>query len=146
MKTPKNIGGYERIGIGANIRKWRGIKGIKQKDLASALRLSEASISNMENDMTNLTLSQIEDLAIALEIEVGQLFSDPGEVLAAELPSREPADGDRHVLMDRELVYALIGSIHQKDEQLRHRLEQVMHCIDSLSGQALRLHASPRPN
>ena len=33
MKYKMNIGGYERMKIGANIRKWRSVKDIKQKDL-----------------------------------------------------------------------------------------------------------------
>ena len=57
MKKKNNVGGYERIKIGTNIRKWRGIKDMKQKDLASALRMSEAAISNIENDLTDVTLS-----------------------------------------------------------------------------------------
>ena len=39
MKKRNNIAGYERIKIGSNIRKWRNIKEIKQKDLASSMRL-----------------------------------------------------------------------------------------------------------
>ena len=76
MKTRKNAGGYERLRIGSNIRKWRNIKEVKQKDLASALKMSEAAISNMENDLTDLTLSQLEDISVTLDIEIEKLFFD----------------------------------------------------------------------
>ena len=74
MKTRKNAGGYERLRIGSNIRKWRNIKEVKQKDLATALKMSEAAISNMENDLTDLTLSQLEDISVTLDIEIEKLF------------------------------------------------------------------------
>jgi transcriptional regulator with XRE-family HTH domain len=59
MKSRKNVDGYERLKIGNNIRKWRGIKGIKQKDSAASMKLSEAAISNFENDLSDITLSQM---------------------------------------------------------------------------------------
>jgi transcriptional regulator with XRE-family HTH domain len=71
MKKKNNIDGYERLRIGSNIRKWRNMKEMKQKDLAAALRLSEAAVSNMENDLTDFSLSQLEDIALILEIEIG---------------------------------------------------------------------------
>ena len=74
MKTKKNIDGYERLKIGSNIRKWRTLKDIKQKDLAESLKLSEAAISNLENDLTDITLSQLEDISLAIDIPVETLF------------------------------------------------------------------------
>ena len=120
MKKKNNAGGYERIKVGANIRKWRSIKEVKQKDLAHGLRLSEAAVSNLENDLTDITLSQLEDIAIVLDIEVEQLFSDPQEMVEKKYTD---AEQDKKFVMEPEWIYALIGSIQKKDEQIKTVLD-----------------------
>jgi len=123
MKKKNNAGGYERIKVGSNIRKWRSIKDVKQKDLASGLRLSEAAVSNLENDLTDITLSQLEDIAIVLDIEVEQLFTDPQEVVNKNYALTEQ---DKKFVMEPEWIYALIGSIQKKDEQIKTVLDNII--------------------
>jgi transcriptional regulator with XRE-family HTH domain len=120
MKKKNNAGGYERIKIGTNIRKWRSIKEMKQKDLAHGLRMSEAAVSNLENDLTDITLSLLEDIAIVLDIELEQLFSDPQEMVEKNYSATEQ---DKKFVMEPEWIYALIGSIQKKDEQLKTVLD-----------------------
>lgn len=134
MKKKNNIDGYERMRIGSNIRKWRGMKDMKQKELSSALRISEAAFSNMENDMTDLTLSQLEDIALTLDISVEQLFSDPQDIIqqpANRVP--EPETNQASMVMDKDLVYALIGSIQKKDEQLKDIMNNMISTIDKFT-------------
>ena len=123
MKKKNNAGGYERIKVGSNIRKWRSIKDVKQKDLASGLRLSEAAVSNLENDLTDITLSQLEDISIVLDIDVEQLFTDPQEVVNKNYASTEQ---DKKFVMEPEWMYALIGSIQKKDEQIKTVLDNII--------------------
>lgn len=133
MKKKNNIDGYERMRIGSNIRKWRGMKDMKQKELSSALRISEAAFSNMENDMTDLTLSQLEDIALTLDISVEQLFSDPQDII--QQPAIKVTEAETNtppILMDKELVYALIGSIQKKDEQLKDIMNNMISAFDKL--------------
>jgi len=130
MKTKKNIEGYERLKIGSNIRKWRTLKDIKQKDLAESLKLSEAAISNLENDLTDITLSQLEDISLAINIPVETLFLDPQEQVQIK---SSPAGKTEHAIpqaMDTSLLYALIGSIQRKDEQIREVLDKVLIKMD----------------
>lgn len=129
MKKKNNVGGYERIKIGTNIRKWRGIKDMKQKDLASALRMSEAAISNIENDLTDVTLSQLEDIAVTLDVEVEKLFTDPQEAIE-NINYNATSENKNQLVMDSALVYALIGSIQKKDDQLKDVLDSVMFTMD----------------
>ena len=129
MKKKNNVGGYERIKIGTNIRKWRGIKDMKQKDLASALRISEAAISNIENDLTDVTLSQLEDIAVTLDVEVEKLFTDPQEAIE-NINYNATSENKNQLVMDSALVYALIGSIQKKDDQLKDVLDSVMFNMD----------------
>jgi transcriptional regulator with XRE-family HTH domain len=51
--------------------------------------MSEAAVSNLENDLTDITLSQLEDIAIVLDIEVEHLFSDPQEMVEKKYSADE---------------------------------------------------------
>ena len=126
MKKKLNAGGYERIRIGSHIRKWRSIKDMKQKDLAAALKMSEATLSNIENDFTDISLSHLEDIAIVLDIPVENLFTDPQDNIAVNNRAYKTGDGPVRQFMDKDLIYALIGSIQKKDEQLTFVLDNVM--------------------
>lgn len=132
MKNKLNIGGYERMKIGSNIRKWRSVKDIKQKDLAASLKMSEAALSNIENDCTDISLSHLEDIAIVLDMEIEQLFSDPQENLKNKYHNYTITESSQDKVMDKELVYALIGSIQKKDEQLKNVLDSVIYKIDKI--------------
>ena len=112
-----------RYRIGTNIRKWRGVKDMKQKDLAMSLGLSEAAVSNIENDMVNVTLSQLEDISTALDITLEQLLSDPQQAyVKAVTASERPVDDN----LDRQLVRAMITSLQKKDEQIQELLNHLL--------------------
>ena len=131
MKHRQNAGGYDRLKIGSNIRKWRGIKQIKQKDLAHALHLSEAAISNIENDLTDVSLSQLEDISIALQLELEQLFMDPELIMQQHLKPtlREP---EQRVTLEPEWYYSLIGNLQKKDEEIKHVLDEVINKLSMI--------------
>ncbi len=133
MKNKKNIGGYERMKIGANIRKWRNIKEVKQKDLASSLRLSEAAVSNMENDLTDLTLSQLEDISVALDLPLEKLFIDPQETLSSGSQPNILNESANNFLMEKEFIYTMIDSIQKKDEHLKSVMEGVLETMKTLT-------------
>ena len=132
MKTIRNIEGYERVKIGGNIRKWRNVKDIKQKQLAGLLKLSEAAVSNIENDITDLTLSQIEDISIALDIPVEDLFTDPGEKIS-NYASMHQGESAQSMLMDKDLVYSLLGTLKQKDEEMRELIKNMKYAIEKMT-------------
>ena len=105
---------------------------MKQKDLANALQLSEAAISNIENDLTDVSLSQLEDISYALNIPVEKLFSDPQDsfVLNEILP---PYQAERNQpFMDKELLNAMLNSLQKKDEQLQSIMQNVLHTMSAL--------------
>lgn len=120
-----------KIKIGGNIRKWRNLKGIKQKQLANALDLSEAAISNIENNLTDVTLSQLEDISMGLDVPVEQLFCDPQETYsnAAKQPLALPHAAPE---ADKELMNAVIHSMQRKDEQLQTIMQNVLHTMSVL--------------
>lgn len=129
MKRNKNSTAY-KLRIGNNIRKWRNIKDIKQKDLATALRISEASVSNIENDVTNITLGQLGEIALALDVSIEQLFTDPQEKIRNTAFQAQAANDP--FLPDRELLNAIIESLEKKDQQLQVIMQNFLHTITAL--------------
>lgn len=132
MKKKNNIPGYERLRIGSNIRKWRNIKSIKQREMASALHLSEAAISNIENDLTDVTLSQLEDISVLLDIPVENLFNDPQDSISTNNYSAEQESHKNQLVLEKEILYAIIGSIQKKDEQLQTVMQDVLYTMKKL--------------
>jgi transcriptional regulator with XRE-family HTH domain len=59
--------------LGENLRKLRLKKDMSQVDLATALNVDRAYISNIENGRMNPTLSTLEKIAGALEIPMSEL-------------------------------------------------------------------------
>lgn len=119
--------------IGSNIRKWRNIKDIKQKELANSLKLSEAAVSNIENDITNITVTQLEDISIALNVSIEQLLSDPQEkFIVSKQPDAVSSNQEKVHPMENELVKALIDSLEKKDQQLHIMMQQFIHTMHNL--------------
>lgn len=116
-----------KLKIGANVRKWRNLKSIKQKQLARTLNLSEAAMSNIENDLTNISLRQLEDIANAIDVTVEQLLSDPED----SYNSVSENAGKKTTIFEKELLTAMIGSLMKKDEQLEKIMENVLHTMAS---------------
>ena len=123
---------YNRLKIGANIRKWRNIREIKQKDLAASLCLSEAAISNIENNITDVTLSQLEDISLTLDIPVEHLFCDPQESLQVSYHGIEIPTGKKQFLLDKELLTTLFANMQRKDEQLQSMMQHVLLTMSAI--------------
>lgn len=75
-----NIATYKKY-FGANIKKIRESKKMTQFDLATAMNnlgsessIEKTTVSRIENGRTNVTLSTIIKLSLALEIDVQDLF------------------------------------------------------------------------
>ncbi len=62
------------IKLGQNLRKIRTKKKMTQGDLASALNVDRAYISNIENGRMNPTLSTLEKIAGALGVATSELI------------------------------------------------------------------------
>ena len=132
MKRNRNSSA-SKFRIGNNIRKWRNIKDIKQKDLAVALQISEAAVSNIENDVTNITIVQLEEISIALNVSIEQLLSDPQEKFRIS-----PSTGytinekENQYILDKELLNAIITSMEKKDQQLQAIMQDFLHTMATL--------------
>lgn len=60
--------------LGANLKKIRLSKGIKQVEIAKTLGVDRSFVSNIENGKTNPTLSTITSLAKALGVSANELL------------------------------------------------------------------------
>lgn len=60
--------------LGANLKKIRLSKGIKQVEIARTLGVDRSFVSNIENGKTNPTLSTIASLAKALGVSTNELL------------------------------------------------------------------------
>ena len=122
-----------KLRVGGNVRKWRNLKGMKQKELANALHLSEAAMSNIENNITDVTLGQLEAISRALEIGLEQLFTDPQDSFGPPKENGKTGRGFSSV-EDSELIYAVIRSLEMKDQQLQAILQNLLHTMTTLAG------------
>jgi transcriptional regulator with XRE-family HTH domain len=132
MKKNKN-NDSGKIRIGKNIRKWRNIKDIKQKDLAIALQISEASVSNIENDISEITVCQLEEISIAMNLSMEQLLSDPQANYGRSNINDRPHYGNEgDHLIEKELLNAFINSLEKKDQQMQIIMQNFLQVINSL--------------
>jgi transcriptional regulator with XRE-family HTH domain len=130
MKKSTFPGREYKLKIGSNVRKWRNLKSIKQKELASSLNLSEAAVSNIENDITDISLRQLEDIAGAINISIEQLLNDPQESFN---PVHGTQDENRNPgFLEKELLTAVITSLEKKDEQLQKIVDNVLRTMSSI--------------
>lgn len=76
----KSDNNYVYYLVGKNIRKYRKIKGLKQRELADKCSLSEGFISDIEsNTFRTISLNTLYHIAKVLDIHIMLLFQDLDE-------------------------------------------------------------------
>lgn len=73
------------MNIGSNIRAIRKEKGYTQKDLAEKMGLSEISIKKYESSKSNLTISTLERIVNALNVDITDVFKDDNRLCKEEI-------------------------------------------------------------
>ena len=63
------------IQVGKRIQKLRELQGLSQQDLAAKCNFEKSNMSRLEAGRVNSTLSTIEKVAKALNVEVGEIFT-----------------------------------------------------------------------
>jgi transcriptional regulator with XRE-family HTH domain len=64
-----------QVKVGIQIQKIRELKGLSQQDLAAKCNLEKSNMSRLEAGKVNPTLSTLEKVATALEINIIELFN-----------------------------------------------------------------------
>ena len=60
--------------IGRRIQELRSLKNLSQQDLAAKINYDKSNMSRVESGGTNMTVSTLEKIANALEVELIELF------------------------------------------------------------------------
>ena len=90
-----------RMRIGQHIRMWRDLKGIKQNELAGKIGITPAALSQIENDVAQLTLHRVEDIADALGLKPEQLLAGPQQLQTA-------VNSNEHGTVNKELLNRIV--------------------------------------
>ncbi|TXG84330.1 MAG: XRE family transcriptional regulator [Spirochaetes bacterium] len=64
-----------QVKVGIQIQKIRELKGLSQQDLAAKCNFEKSNMSRLEAGKVNPTLSTLEKVATALEINIIELFN-----------------------------------------------------------------------
>lgn len=64
--------------IGINIRKKRTAKKLSQEELAFQAGIDRSYLSEIENGYKNLSVTMLEQIATALEVDISELFNNYG--------------------------------------------------------------------
>lgn len=64
-----------QIKVGKQIQKIRELKGISQQDLAAKCNFEKSNMSRLEAGRVNPTLSTLDKICKALEINISELFN-----------------------------------------------------------------------
>ena len=70
--------------IGINIRKIRGLRGLKQENMAHALNISLNSYGKIERNEVRVRLNRLEEIAIVLQTSVTHILCFDENVYFAE--------------------------------------------------------------
>jgi AcrR family transcriptional regulator/transcriptional regulator with XRE-family HTH domain len=81
--------------LGAQVRAARMAKGISLRSLAQALQVSPATLSQIENGRTKLSVSRLSEIADALELTVAQILDMVARSDSPQSASPGPAPGKR---------------------------------------------------
>ncbi len=63
------------LNIGDNIKKFRELKSFTREQMADYLNLSVSAYGNIERNVTDLTVSRIQQIAEILEVDMGQILN-----------------------------------------------------------------------
>lgn len=75
--------------IGDNIRMLRMLKGLSQENMANELDISVSTYSNLERDVSALTVNRLLLIADILDIRAGTILEMDGKQILAESENKE---------------------------------------------------------
>ena len=112
--------GDRSIRLGRQIRHWRLVKGLTLRDMAKLVGCSESLLSKIENDRTTPSLSTLHKIAVALGLNIRDIFGSGESEIVTRANKRnvilvdgDEPDGDPMRL--EQLVPAKKGRLLQAD-------------------------------
>ena len=80
-KKKRSRTNFENIGAGPRIRAWRKSVGLKSMDLAQQIKVSQGSLSDIENGHSNPSAMTIKSLFINTEINIAWMLTGQYKIL-----------------------------------------------------------------
>lgn len=102
MDAPKK----DLIAVGKRIREIRESKGISQEDFSSVVGISRNHFSCIERGKFGISIEKLHDIAVALNIEVGELFPPLSELkkMKGGSVTKRLSDQIKKLMKKRELL------------------------------------------
>lgn len=138
MATNETGIGALSLATAEEIRVWMTRRRVSQARLASELGVSAAWVSYRLNGQVDLSLTEVERIAGALEVEVSALLPAPSKVDHATIYSRSGDDGT--ALLDAEPIPG-----HPTGQHIPHQRSNPRTHHRAETRLSSRRHASPSP-
>jgi len=101
-----------KTGIGIRIREWRKSQHMKSFELAKLIKISQGSLSDIENNKSDPSASTIVNVLTLTDVDWRWLLTgERGEVLAGDKPEKKPAlvinvePGMEFIIIGRDKLY-----------------------------------------
>jgi len=107
----------EKMRVGERIRYYRLLKGMSQEALALEANINAAFLGHLERGLKSPTVTTLEKITDALEISMGELFSDG---------LLQRGKHDRKQAAIEHMEYLLHGVSDEEAEQLVEIIQSVM--------------------
>jgi len=107
------------MGIGANIRKLREQRGIKQQEIAEIINMHRSNYSKIENDQREIAVSALDKVAQYFNVTIDQLVHMEGE-LPQEVEVKDKSTLEQLKLIqelneeDKSILFKLIDTFITK--------------------------------
>ena len=121
-----------KINAGENIKTWRTLKGIKEKDLANMINVSETTMSNIETGKKSPTIDECENIADVFGISFFDLLHHPSiNISIQESPqSVGYINGTQNIQSrDNDILNFLSGELAKKDTMMKEFIIDVLNKI-----------------
>jgi len=105
LARPERTDRKHRLAVGAQVRRWRSVRGLTLAQVAARSGLNVGYLSQIENDKASPSLAVLGSLADALDVPPAWFLmgdvAPPTVVRAAERPVGREDDGERLLNVDR---------------------------------------------
>ncbi len=106
--------------IGERIRKLRVIRNLSQENIANELNLSTAAYSNIERDVTDITVSRLKLIAKILDVNPNHFFDDTNYQVSELISQNNPEPSEmKIVLQELSLLKTTIQKLETEVSEMK---------------------------
>jgi len=122
--------------LGSNLRKLRELKNISQEFMANKLELTIKSYSNIENNVTKITLERLTQICEILDINPIAMINFSSEKIIQTINNSHKVSGSNTDIseIERKQFEHHIQDLHKEIDFLRKTIESGFKNSDTRSG------------